>query len=282
MKTVLEIINLSATYLDDQGIQSSKREAEEILSIALNLPRLDLYLNYDKPLKETELLTIRTLLKKRAKREPLQYIKGSVEFMDANIQVNGSVLIPRQETEILASIIIERLQRENLKEKILYDIATGSGCLAIAIKKHLPDLTVYASDISPEALSIAQLNAKNNNVDVVFLEADMLEPPRLASIDFVVSNPPYIKTMDLASLEPEVREFEPVLALDGGDTGLHYYERLAQVLQKYKKNNFKIWLEYGLGQAEDIQKIFKSCGWPEGMIIEDWSGKERFFFLEIE
>lgn len=282
MKALLDILKLSTDYLEKKGVERPRRQAEEILSIVLKIPRLDLYLNYEKPLQEEELNRIRELLKRRGEGEPCQYLKGEVLFYNNRIQINHSVLIPRQETEILADLICKDLDMESLSCKVFLDLCTGSGCLALAIKKNFPDLMVYGSDKSPEACHLAKQNALLNNLDIEFLEGDFFGPFEGKQTDFIVCNPPYVSESEWDQLEREVRDYEPKMALVAGADGLDFYRRLAIEVKNYINRPAKLYLEIGATQGELVKKIFCSQGMEKGRVVQDWSGKDRFFFLEIE
>lgn len=282
MKSLLEVLKLSTSYLEQRGIKNARRQAEEIISDALGLQRLELYLQFERPMVESELELCRERLARRAKGEPIQYIRGEVEFLDCSFRVTPSALIPRQETEILVDKIIHDLSKCDLNEKSLWDICCGTGCIGIALKKRFPNLTVVLSDISPEALQLAQENAKRNNVDVAFLKGDLLVPFAGKMTDYIVCNPPYVAENEYAGLDIEVRGHEPRLALIGGPTGLEFYERLAAELPRHMKPAGKVWFELGKGQGSAIQNIFNKLPAKVSRIEQDWAGHDRFFFLEIE
>lgn len=282
MRTILEILNLSTEYLKQKGVENSRRQAEDLLSQALGLDRISLYLHFDRPLVDAELARCRDWLQRRAKGEPLQYISGKVEFFDCQIKVTPAVLIPRQETEILVDKIAKELATHSLSDKVLWDVCCGSGCIGIALKKRFPELQVCLSDISAPALGVARENARNNAVDVEFIEGDLLVPFKGRNADFIVCNPPYIADCELATLDGEVRDHEPRLALIGGKTGLEFYQRLAQDLPAVLKPKGKVWLEIGTGQGAALQKLFQEPRWNKCCVENDWSGHERFFSLEIE
>jgi release factor glutamine methyltransferase len=282
MKTVLEILQLSAGHLQRKGILQPRRQAEELISDTLGINRLQLYLNHDRPLTESELETCRQRLVRRANHEPAQYIHGEVEFYKCFLKVTPDVLIPRQETEILVDKIVQDLSKIDLTDKILWDLCCGSGCIGIAIKKHYPQLKVILSDFSEKALSIAKENAQRNEVDVEFLQGDLLAPFSGQKADFFVCNPPYVSEAEYAHLEPEVRNYEPAQALIAGPTGLEFYERLAGELSAFLHPHAKGWLEIGAGQGERIKTFFKNHQWKSYRFEQDWAGHDRFFFLEIE
>lgn len=282
MKTILEILKLSTDHLQNKGIRNPRRQAEEIISDALNLSRLELYSQADHPLTQSETDKCRESLLRRARGEPSQYIRGKVEFMDCSISVSPDVLIPRQETEILVDKMIKILSKENVKDKVLWDVCCGSGCIGIALKKHLPDLQVTLSDLSPKALAIAKQNAFLNKVEVSFLEGNLLTPFQAKKADIIVCNPPYISQEEMSKLDIEVGRYEPHLALLGGKTGLEFYEKLSEQLPSYLMPHGRVWLETGTGQGSAIKKLFNQSIWVNANIEQDWAGHDRFFFLEIE
>lgn len=271
MKSIGELIQLSADYLAERKIERPKRLAEELLSHVLRMKKMDLYLQFDRPVLESELTLLRELLKRSAKGEPFEYLVGEVEFFGCKIKVSPSVLIPRPETELL----VEMISKE-VKKGVLWDICTGSGAIAIALKKKEPELTVTASDISPQALALARENAKINQVQVEFLEGDLLAPFKGRKADFIVCNPPYISEGEYAALDPSVREYEPQGALIGGNRGTEVYERLQRELPPFLNPGAKLFFEIGAGQGEAVKQIFGG----RGEVFKDYAGHSRFFFLE--
>lgn len=282
MKTILDVLNLSAQFLEQKGFSDARRQAQDVISRALAVKPIDLYLNFERPLNETELEKCRTWLARRGKREPAAYIEGSVEFLDCAFNVSKDVLIPRQETEILASMISGKLAGQDLEGKVLLDLCAGSGCLGISLKHRFPALTVLLSDVSASALCVAADNAKKNAVEVELLQGDLLAPLAQRRVDFVVCNPPYISESEHQNLEADVREFEPREALVGGKTGLEFYERLAKELPSYLKRPAQVWLEIGGTQGPALEKMFEPGIWKTRQLEKDWAGWDRFFFLEIE
>lgn len=281
MKTVIEIIKLSTEYLSQQGIQNPRKQAIDLISDALKVKPIELYLQFDRPLEELELQKCRDFLKRRINREPLQYILGEVEFYDCTFKVTPDVLIPRNETEILVDIIYNDLYKHDLTRSVLWDIGCGTGCIGIALKKKLPDLQVVLSDLSDSALQIAQINARINKVEVEFRQGDLLGPFKQQKANYIVSNPPYIAESDWDSLELEVKH-EPKQALLGGPDGLHFYRQLAVDLVSHLKPQGRVWFEIGAGQGEDVKKIFSQPNWKICRFEKDWANHDRFFFLENE
>lgn len=282
MKTLLEILNLSANFLEAKGVKRGRHEALELISFSLGMRPLDVYVEFERPLTEPELEGCRNLLKRRAKGEPMQHIRGNVEFFDCTFKVNNDVLIPRQETEILVDRIATLLAKEELAGKVLVDLCCGSGCIGIALKRKLPELHVILSDFSPQALAIAKENAAANAVEVEFREGDFLNPLEGRMFDYLVCNPPYVSEEEFKDLEREVRDFEPKIALVAEDQGLAFYRRLAAELPKGLNPGAKVWLEMGYRQGEAVAGLFKESPAKQMQVLQDWSGHDRFFFLEFE
>jgi len=285
MKTVLEILTLSTDYLTKLGFANPRKQAIELIGDALQTAPIDLYLQFDRPLEEAEIQKCRESIKRRGAREPLQYIRGEVDFFGCRFKVNPAVLIPRNETEILVDLISQELSKLSLAGCQLWDICCGSGCIGISLKKKFPGLQVFLSDFSEAALQIAKANAELNEVDVSFVQGDLLQPFKGKQADFVVCNPPYVAESEWNSLEPEVK-VEPKSALIGGEDGLLFYRRLAAELKDHLKPNGKAWLEIGANQGSCIQMLFEPdkipSKWKVCRFAKDWANQDRFFFLENE
>lgn len=264
MKTIQEVLEVARP----------RRLAEDLLAHVLGLKRIELYMQFDRPLMEEELQQMRALWKRASRGEPVQYVMGEVEFLDCKLRIDKRVLIPRQETEILADLIVKMAPQGEF-----WDICCGSGCLGIALKKKFPALNVTLSDISADALEVARENARLNGVEVELLQGDLLAPFKGRQADFVVCNPPYISQLEYAALDPSVRDFEPRGALVGGERGTEFYERLAFEIPSMLRPGAKVCLEIGYGQAEAVKQIFN---WKTQTVRTDWAGKDRFFFLEKE
>lgn len=275
MKTLGEVLKLSSEFLQKKGVDKPRRQVEELLSYVLKLPRIELYMQFDRPLVEQELTALREAIKRRAEGEPWQYIAGEVEFLGCRIKVNKNVLIPRQETEILVDRILKELPRAPVE---IWDVCTGSGCIGIALKKKRPDCKVILSDISPEALAVAKENA--DGVEVEFLQGDLLAPFQ-GKADIIVCNPPYITEKDYAGLDREVREWEPKTALVGGVSGLEFYERLARDLPRYLNPSGKVYFEIGAAMGEQIKNLFDPSVWKSIHIAQDWSSHDRFLLARV-
>jgi release factor glutamine methyltransferase len=280
--TVLEVIQRSTGFLARKGVDSPRLQVELILARALDMPRLKLYLQFDRVLTEPELELTRQMVRRRATREPLQHILGSTSFCGFEIIVNPSVLIPRPETEMLAErawqFLLTRAQ-EGSVPLLALDFGTGSGCVAIALARHVPAARIHALDISPAALEVARENAGRNDVSsrINFWESDGLEGlPGDLRFDLIVANPPYICSGEIDGLAPEVRDYDPRLALDGGVDGLVFYSKLAREAPARLRKGGLFMCEFGEGQAEAVELIFKNLGWTIEGVEADFSGRARF------
>jgi release factor glutamine methyltransferase len=282
--TVLEVIQRSTEFLKIKSVESPRLQTELLLAHLLGLPRMQLYLNFERKLSQTELDSFRELVKRRGQREPLQHIVGSTSFCGLEISVNRYVLIPRQETELLAEKGWSFLNRFRTQDSTVtgLDLGTGSGCLGIALAVHCPDAQIVATDISADALELARQNAARHNVvnRIDFLQGDAfaaLKSPKL--FDLMISNPPYIPTDEIQTLQIEVREHDPRQALDGGADGLVFYRRISAEAKPFLKPGGKIMLEFGDGQAEAIREIFESEKWIVEAIVEDYNQRPRILIV---
>lgn len=270
--TTLKLLAWTKEYLLSKGVDNARLEAEWLLCAATGLDRVGLYLQYDKPLNDTELSAYRALVARRARREPLQHILGSQEFCGLEYEVSPDVLIPRHDTELLVS---EAVTRQAGAGSVL-DVGTGSGCIAVSLQKLLPLATVTATDISEAALAIARRNAVKHDAPVEFLAGSLFTPVAGRRFDLIVSNPPYIPTADIETLDREVREYDPRTALDGGDDGLHIYRMLIPASVEHLNPGGWLLVEIGIGQARDVEKLFRDAGrFNETIVALDSAGIER-------
>jgi release factor glutamine methyltransferase len=270
--TILKVLSWTRGYLNEKGIENARLEAEWMLCSALGLDRVGLYVNYDKPLTTSELTVFRTMVGRRARREPLQYILGSQDFFGLDFEVSPGVLIPRHDTEVLVQEALNRIPK---RAKIL-DIGVGSGCIAVALAKNLHDAEIFGVDSSPEALVLADRNANRHGVTLHLLHGSLFEPVAGQRFDLIVSNPPYIRTADLSGLQPEVRDYEPRDALDGGVDGLDLYRRIIPESPDYLNAGGWLLLEMGLDQAHDVLALFEETGsFCEMFTAKDPGGIER-------
>ncbi|HYV27178.1 MAG TPA: peptide chain release factor N(5)-glutamine methyltransferase [Candidatus Eisenbacteria bacterium] len=278
--TVLQVIQRSTEFLAKKGVDSPRLQAELLLAHLLKLPRMQLYLNFERALTPAEEDGLRELIKRRGQREPLQHIIGSVSFCGYEIAVNRHVLIPRPDTELLAARGWEYLSTLNHQPSTAFDWGTGSACIAIALACKIPTLRVYATDSSPEALELAQRNAASNGVAdrIQFLSGSGFSAlPNGIKFDLIISNPPYIPTAEISLLQPEVRDHDPRQALDGGPDGLDHIRQIAAQASAFLKPSGKVMLEFGDGQAESVRQLFSEQKWIVEDIVEDYTQRPRIF-----
>jgi release factor glutamine methyltransferase len=316
--TVLEAIQKSTEFLTKKGVESPRLQTELLLAHLLKMPRMKLYLNFERGLTTLETDTLRELIKRRSQREPLQHITGSTSFCGFEITVNRHVLVPRPETELLAELgwqfLTERRPPARLDDgtqehagpeagaPTVLDFCTGSGCIAIALAAKCPAARVVATDISADALALAQENAVRNNVAerIEFLQGDGFAGLQLVGqasslsnsavkatgwkpvplYDLIVSNPPYIPSAEIATLQPEVRDYDPRLALDGGKDGLEFYRLIVAQAKALLKPDGKLMVEFGDGQAEAIRNIFETEKWIVEAVQEDYSQRARILIAK--
>ncbi|MFP8490182.1 peptide chain release factor N(5)-glutamine methyltransferase [Gracilimonas sp. Q87] len=273
--TVLSMLEWATDFFEEKEVRSPRYSIEWLLADVLNVKRLDLYLMYDRPLSSEELDTLRPLVKRRSLHEPLQYISGESDFLNVKIKVEPGVLIPRQETEQLVDLILkENKEKENLK---ILDIGTGSGCIPVSIKKEKPEWDVYATDISEKALEIAKSNAEYNEVEVTYFCDDLFEPSQIQSdfFDVIVSNPPYIEPDEKSTLDKEVLEFEPELALFCESTE-NMYSALESISRLSLKEKGTAYFELHHQLGTEVSKLFDPSIWTSE-ILKDLDEKKRFF-----
>jgi len=276
--TVLEAIQKSTEFLAKKGVDSPRLQTELLLAHVLKLPRMKLYLNFERALAPAEVDSLREFIKRRSQREPLQHITGSTSFCGYEIAVSRHVLVPRPETELLAEFGWQFLSTINPQPASCFDLCTGSGCIAIALAAKCPQAKIVATDISTEALTLAKENTARNNVAerIEFLPGDGFAAlSATARFDLIVSNPPYIPSAEIATLQPEVRDFDPRLALDGGADGLEFYRLIAAQAGAFLKPGGKVMVEFGDGQAAAIGKIFETEKWIVEAVQADYSHRAR-------
>jgi release factor glutamine methyltransferase len=276
--TVLEVIQKSAEFLAKKGVESPRLQTELLLAHALKMPRMNLYLNFERSLQPAELDAVRELVKRRGQHEPLQHIIGSTSFCGLEFTVNRHVLVPRPETELLAEIGWQFLSTRNFERSTALDFGTGSGCIAIALAAKCPAAQIVALDASADALAVATQNAARNGVAdrIQFVLSDgFASLPASSRFDLIISNPPYIPTTEIASLQREVRDYDPRAALDGGPEGLDFYRQLASQAGEFLGPNSKIMVELGDGQADAVRNIFETQLWIVEAVKPDYCQRLR-------
>lgn len=273
--TVREALAYARKRLDQ--VPDRDVDAAWILCAVTGLSRALLLPEGGRTLTEKEEALLNAILARRATREPLQYIFGSVPFYDLELKTDKRALIPRDETALLAEEAI-RLIRENGWKTVL-DIGTGSGALALAIKHSLPQVSVTASDISPDALALAKENADRLHLNVRFVESDLFENFAGETFDLIVSNPPYIPTKDLETLEKEL-SFEPENALDGGADGLDFYRDIIVEAPEHLNKGGCIAFEIGFDQADAVNILLSKKGFDRVRVLKDYAGLDRMVLAE--
>ncbi|MEW6486313.1 MAG: peptide chain release factor N(5)-glutamine methyltransferase [Thermodesulfobacteriota bacterium] len=277
----LELVRRSAAYLAGKGVSNPRLDAEVLLAHVLGVPRIQLYLQFDKPLAAAEVDAYREAVRRRARREPVAHITGSREFWSLSFAVDARVLVPRPETEVLVEAALARMGGAGR----LADLGTGSGAVAVALLVEHPGWTGVAVDVSTGALEVAAVNAARHGVgDRLDLRRGDLFAPLAGSeesFDAVVANPPYIPTGELGGLEPEVSRFDPRLALDGGPDGLDVIRRIAAGARAFLAPGGFAAVEFGAGQEGAVGRIFRDAGGYEDMtLVPDLAGRPRVAVAE--
>lgn len=268
----------AAAYLKNQGLESPGLEAQVLLAHVLGWDRVRLLSRLEKSLDEKNRDHFQKLVHKRGMGYPLQYLTGHQEFMSLDFLVTPQVLIPRDDTEILVQAALDL--KKALPEKVqLVDVGTGSGVVAVTLKKYWPQAQVFAVDISEEALQVAQQNAQRHQVFIHFLPSDLLQTFLTGGkgktfFHLVVSNPPYIPSSHLPTLQKEVT-FEPALALDGGQDGLKFYRRLVQEGWQVLYPGGWLLVEIGWDQGPAVEELFLRQGYRQVKILPDFQGRHR-------
>jgi release factor glutamine methyltransferase len=268
-------IDWATAQLTAKQIEDARLEAELILVYALSMKRSELILNQSLTIEDKNIQRFKGLIGRRLKHEPTAYITGSQPFILLDIMVNRSVLIPRPETELLVEHILRVISRQS--SVTIADIGTGSGCIAVTLAKRLPLAKIIGTDISNDALKVAKSNAELLNVDArcQFIKGNLLEPLQ-GPVDLIVANLPYIPSDEIKKLQPEVKDWEPKQALDGGKDGLDYIRKLLKESPKYLKPGGRLFLEFGFGQAEEIVTL-AGAYFQNIAISKDYAGIERIF-----
>lgn len=283
--TVADALEEAIETLKEAGLETPGIEAEFLLTYLLDIRRHVLFMTPGRTLSVVQSVLFKSQIARRALGEPCQYITGCTEFMGLEIHVTPATLIPRPETEQLVEEVVKLVAEkgnDKTTEVRIFDLCTGSGCIAVAVAHALPLATITATDLSEEALTVARENAEHNNVAdrIEFLQGDLFEALTCHSskdcFDFILTNPPYIASGELNSLQPEVAEHEPRSALDGGTDGLDSIRRIVKEAPKYLKPGGRLIMEIGFNEAEAVKELLKSSGQYAGFEIKkDLNGIER-------
>lgn len=283
--TIIRLIRWATSYLKAHEIDSPRATGEILLAHALKYKRIDLYLNYDKPLVAEELKTFKTLIKRRVRHEPVAYILGVKEFWSLDLQVTQDVLIPRPETECLVEIALDQLSKNPDSRALrILDLGTGSGAIVIALASQQPRHDYFASDSSFKAVKLAGENAGRHGLSgmINLFAGDWLSclKPNKSGFDMILSNPPYIPSQVIGTLQPEIHQFEPIAALDGKQDGLYCFKKLIGSAHNYLKPGGVLILEIGHDQRESIVRIVsESARYDKFNSAKDYSGHDRVVWM---
>lgn len=284
--TVRQALREGAEFLSRMGAESARLDAELLLGMALGCPREKLCLNHEMALGFPVKDLYCSLLERRARREPLSYIVGRREFWSLEFYVAPEVLVPRPETEMLVEVTLGLAKELNKNHPIkILDLGTGSGAVAVSLAKELGDVEIWATDLSARCLEVARSNALRHGVEekIHFLQGDLFDPVKgqLNFFDMVVSNPPYVRRRELKNLPPEVREWEPKAALDGGEDGLDFYRRIMAEGHLYLVDGGFVVLEIGADMGEEVCRLSaKAVGYSARSVRQDYAGKDRIVITQ--
>jgi len=283
---ILDLIKWGESFFKEKNISEPRLNIELMLCKILNCKRINLYLDYDKPLNKEELTILRNFVKRRIQHEPLQYILGETEFLGLKLKVNSSVLIPRPETELLVEEIINISKKYNEHEINILDIGTGSGNIAISLAKFINNSKIYSIDINEDTLNLAKENAEANFVldKIIFQKLDILQTeefPFNTKFDFIVSNPPYISIDEYKLLEPELK-YEPITALTDFNDGFSFFRKILDISKKILKKDGIVAFEISYNQAEIIKNMFLENDYYDIRVIKDYSNIERIIMGKLK
>lgn len=281
MSSISESLAKAESILGSNGVAEARREAASIVMLSIQKDKAFLYSHPEYELTESEISSFESLLERRAAREPLQYISGVQEFYGLEFEVTRDVLIPRPETEMVVEHAIELLKSRGSKR--FCEIGVGSGCISISILHHLSDASAVAIDVSPSAINVARRNAQKLGVAdrLRFLESDLFEKLAPEQFDIVVSNPPYVPSVDMTGLQPEVRDFEPRVALTDGLDGLSIISRIIDEAPRFLVAGGILLMEIGFNQSPLVVDMFESRIWNCPKLFPDLQGIPRLVCAEL-
>ena len=268
--TYREAVEFGTKCLTDAGVPDAALDAWYLLQMVCRIERSYYYVHGEEDITQDAQKEYEIAVQKRAEHIPLQYIIGEQEFMGLRFKVNSNVLIPRQDTETLVEQVL-KIVKPGMK--VLY-LCTGSGCVLISVLKNAPELTGVGSDISKTALLVAKENAKMHEVDADWIRSDLFDNIT-ETFDVIMANPPYIPTGEILSLMPEVRDFEPENALDGGADGLDFYRKIAGQVKDYLNPGGYVYMEIGYDQGEAVSELMRNAGFTEVEVIKDLARNDR-------
>ena len=276
MLTVLEIIKRTTGFLEKRGVESARLNSELLVGHALGLKRMQLYMQFERPLTEAELDKIRPLVKRRGDREPVQYIIGETDFGGLKLRVDRRALIPRPETEYLIELLVQRLSEAPAS---VLDLGTGSGAIALALAKAYPEASVTGVDKSAEALALARENRATCGLDerVTLLESDWFSTlPGGVAFELIVANPPYLSDTETSETPAEVKGFEPVMALSAGENGAAALEKILTDAPGFLNPGGLLACETGTAQHAALQQLASTSGYSRTESLRDLTGRDRY------
>ncbi|MDD6303962.1 MAG: peptide chain release factor N(5)-glutamine methyltransferase [Lachnospiraceae bacterium] len=268
--TYREAVEFGTKCLTDAGVPDAALDAWYLLQMVCKIERSYYYVHGEEDITQDAQKEYEIAVQKRAEHIPLQYIIGEQEFMGLRFKVNSNVLIPRQDTETLVEQVL-KVVKPGMK---VLDLCTGSGCVLISVLKNAPELTGMGSDISKTALLVAKENAKLHEVDAEWVRSDLFDNIT-ETFDVIMANPPYIPTGEILSLMPEVRDFEPENALDGGADGLDFYRKITEQVKDYLNPGGYVYMEIGYDQGEAVSELMRNAGFSEVEVIKDLARNDR-------
>lgn len=281
MPTIGEALKQASNHLHDAHVPNNVLDAQTLLAEALGKDRTYLIVNYHQPLTAELLSYYESLIERRANGEPLQYITGHQEFFGLEFEVTPDVLIPRPETELIVEETIRLAEEADLTAPVILDIGTGTGCISVALARELSAARVIAVDISLAALHVAQRNAARHERAIEFVASDLLNAFADTNFaDFIVSNPPYVAADEMPTLQREVRDWEPHLALTDGHDGLSLYRRLLQDAPARLRSGGFLLCELGYTQSAAVSALASPSVWHTPRLLDDLQGIPRTLVLQ--
>lgn len=277
MATINDMLDYGKKVLEESGNEYAKYERKALLEYVLDVNYMYMLLNGDEDISEDKVLEYKRLICKRIEHYPLQYLLGYTHFMDYSFYVDENVLIPRSDTEILVESVNELFDNNNdiLKDKYkVLDLCCGSGCIGISLKLYHPQIELTLSDVSDKALNVSKRNLIKYQLSANINLGDLWEGIN-EKYDLIVCNPPYIKSDIIETLMPEVRDYEPRIALDGGRDGVAFYKRIADKAAKYLNENGYVFFEIGYDQGEEVSNMIKNTGFKDVLVKKDYGGFDR-------
>lgn len=282
--TTRRLLRWTTEHFEKRGIDSPRLSAEMLLSHVLDVGRLKLYMDPDRPASDLERAAFRDLVERAAKHEPVDYLVGLAPFFALQFEVNPDVLIPRPSTETIVEHVLQHARRTpGFQHPAIADICTGSGAIAVSLAKHMPQCRVTATDISEKALAVAKRNAERHAATerIEFLQGDLLAPLGMKRVRYLISNPPYISDAEWAAVEPNVKNYEPTLALRGGVDGLDLIRKLITAAPKHLEQPGQLVLEIAASQHKQVVELAQQAGFKRTQILGDHEGLPRVLVADV-